>query len=79
MPQRGDIVFFDGVAHVALATGSGSDVLTFWPPPDTPFVRNIFGAVEDRVKMFTIEELSVWWGANMPPPPVIEFARPAWH
>jgi hypothetical protein len=39
IPIRGDIVFFEGAAHVALATGARdgmrrSKVLSFWPPPD---------------------------------------------
>lgn len=75
IPQRGDLVFFDGLAHVALATGKGSDVFTFWPPPNTPFTA---GGTLDRVKVFTIEELVTWWEAHMPPAPTVEFAAPAW-
>lgn len=75
MPQRGDLVFFDGLAHVALATGNGSEVFTFWPPPNTPFTP---GGTTDRVKMFTIEDLVAWWEANMPPRPTVEFAAPSW-
>ena len=75
MPQRGDLVFFDGLAHVALATGKGSEVYTFWPPPNTPFA---LGGTTDQVKVFTIEALATWWAANMPPAPVIQFASPSW-
>lgn len=75
MPQRGDLVFFDGIAHVALATGTGSEVYTFWPPPNTPFTP---GGTTDKVKIFTIESLVAWWTANMPPEPVVEFAAPRW-
>jgi len=75
MPQRGDMVFFNGLAHVALATGSGSEVYTFWPPPNTPFTA---GGTTDRVKVFTIEALVAWWSANMPPAPVVEFGAPRW-
>jgi hypothetical protein len=75
MPQRGDIVFFDGIAHVALATGNGSEVYTFWPPPNTPFTA---GGTTDKVKVFTIEALVLWWAANMPPQPVVEFGPPSW-
>lgn len=75
MPQRGDIVFFDGIAHVALATGAGSDVYTFWPPPNTPFTP---GGTTDKVKVFTIEQLVTWWTANSPPAPVVEFGAPSW-
>ena len=73
--QRGDLVFFDGLAHVALATGNGSEVFTFWPPPNTPFT---LGGTTDQVKVFTIEDLVAWWVANMPPAPIVEFAAPAW-
>jgi len=75
MPQRGDIVFFDGIAHVALATGSGSDVYTFWPPPNTPFTP---GGTTDKVKVFTIEALVAWWSANLPPAPTVQFGAPRW-
>ena len=75
LPQRGDLVFFDGLAHVAMATGNASEVYTFWPPPNTPFA---FGGTTDKVKVFSIESLVSWWTANMPPAPVVEFAAPAW-
>jgi hypothetical protein len=75
MPQRGDLVFFDGLAHVALATGNGSEVYTFWPPPNTPFTA---GGTTDKVKTFTIEDLVKWWAANLPPAPVVEFVAPSW-
>ena len=75
MPQRGDLVFFNGLAHVALATGNGSEVFTFWPPPNTPFTP---GGTSDRVKKFTIEALVTWWETNMPPKPTVEFAAPNW-
>jgi hypothetical protein len=75
MPQRGDIVFFDGIAHVAMATGSGSDVYTFWPPPNTPFS---LGGTTDMVKVFSIEALVAWWSANLPPAPRVQFAAPSW-
>lgn len=74
-PQRGDIVFFNGLAHVALATGTMSEVYTFWPPPDTPFVM---GGSPDRVKVFTIEDLVNWWESNMPPAPLVQFGAPRW-
>jgi hypothetical protein len=75
MPQRGDLVFFNGLAHVALATGNGSEVYTFWPPPNTPFTP---GGTTDKVKVFTIEDLVSWWATHMPPAPRVEFAAPAW-
>jgi hypothetical protein len=76
MPQRGDMVFFNGIAHVALATGAGSSVYTFWPPPNTPFT---LGGTTDKVKVFTIEALVKWWTENIPGgAPKVEFAAPAW-
>ena len=75
MPQRGDLVFFDGVAHVGLATGSGSNIYTFWPPPNTPFTP---GGTTDKVKIFTIEDLVAWWVPNFKSTPVVEFGAPAW-
>ena len=79
-PLRGDIVFMDGIAHVAMATGNvdgagRAEVISFWPPPNTPFTR---GGTLDSVKVTTIEELSDWWAANMPPAPVVELAAPPW-
>jgi hypothetical protein len=74
-PQRGDLVFFNGILHVALATGKGSEVYTFWPPPDTPFKP---GGTEDRVKVFTIEDLVTWWAANYGKPPKVEIGAPSW-
>ena len=81
-PQRGDVVFFNGLEHVALATGtqstSGSEVYSFWPAPDIPFIANEVNAVKDRVKKLTIEELNKWWIENKKESPVIEFAKPEW-
>ena len=72
-PLKGDIVFMDGLAHVALATGDKDKVYTFWPPPDKPSVR---GTVDD-VKIRTIKSLSDYmtpiWGA-----PKVEFVSPSW-
>jgi Annexin len=79
-PLAGDLVFMDGMAHVALATGNvdgagRADVISFWPPPNTPFTR---GGTIDSVKHTTIEELVDWWAANMPPAPLVELAAPPW-
>jgi hypothetical protein len=76
MPQRGDLVFFNGIDHVALATGSGSDVYTFWPPPNTAFA--LVGGTTDQVKVSTIEALANWWPTSGRPPPTIQFGSPAW-
>jgi hypothetical protein len=79
-PLAGDIVFMDGMAHVAMATGNvdgagRAEIISFWPPPNTPFAP---GGTIDDVKVTTIEELVDWWTANMPPAPLVELAAPPW-
>ncbi|MGW3649396.1 eCIS core domain-containing protein [Streptomyces sp. NPDC000878] len=82
-PERGDLVFFNGLDHVALAAGQklGTDtvVYSFWPAPDVAFSDSLNGTV-DRVKECTIEELVTviqGWDPTGPAP-VVEFADPAW-
>ena len=75
MPQRGDLVFFDGLSHVALATGNKSEVYTFWPPPNTPFT---LGGTTDKVKIFTIEALVSWWIHDIGETPFVTFGAPSW-
>jgi hypothetical protein len=71
--SRGDLVFFNGLAHVALATGEGDKIYTFWPPPDKP---SSIGTI-DEVKISTIKALSDYmtpiWGT-----PVVTFGTPTW-
>ncbi len=60
IPIRGDIVFFDGPAHVALATGTRdgvgrTQVLSFWPPPN---IVTYSAGTLDEVKITTIEQLA---------------------
>jgi hypothetical protein len=80
-PIRGELVFMDGMAHVALATGNldaagRSEILSFWPPPNTPFTP---GGTLDSVKITTIEELRDYWAARRPPGfGSIEQAAPPW-
>lgn len=80
-PVRGELVFMDGIAHVALATGNldgagRSEILSFWPPPNTPFTP---GGTLDTVKITTIEELRDYWAARRPPGfATIELAAPPW-
>ena len=50
---EGDIVFFDGNGHVALATGKSDMVLTFWPPPDKRSIRRTV----DEVKVRSVKSL----------------------
>jgi hypothetical protein len=80
-PRRGDIVYFDGAAHVALGTGvvaadGSDDVYTFWPP--TSIATYTRGTV-DQVKTDTIEKLAAFID-NMHPGRacVVEFGAPPW-
>ncbi len=72
---RGDLVFFDGLAHVALATGNKDEVYTFWPPPD--FTSYTSGTV-DKVKKSTVATLSQWMLTNFGKTPSVTFGAPAW-
>ncbi len=77
-PHKGDLTFFNKLEHVAMATGTGSNVFTFWPAPDVPFFANAAGAVKDKVKIVTIEALFDWWKTNNHTEPLIEFGHPDW-
>jgi hypothetical protein len=74
--SRGDIVFFNNLAHVALATGERDDVYTFWPPPDNPS----YNGTVDRIKIRTIRAISAYmagvptWGGA----PTVTFGAPSW-
>ena len=72
--SRGDLVFFNGLDHVALATGEGDRIYTFWPPPDNP---SIPGTV-DRVKISTIRALSSYMTTHFGSTPVVTYGTPAW-
>jgi hypothetical protein len=79
-PERGDLVFFDGLGHVALAAGwqhlGETVVYSFWPAPDVDF-SDSYNGTADQVKLTTIEALSAAmqaWG----PAPLVQFARPVW-
>jgi uncharacterized protein YgiM (DUF1202 family) len=74
-PQRGDLVFFDDMSHVAMATGKGSEVYTFWPPPKSPWAG---GATVDKVKKETIESLDAWWKGYSGKSFNVTFAPPNW-
>lgn len=74
-PSRGDVVLFDGAAHVSLATGDGDKIYTFWPPPNTPFTA---GGTVDKIKTSTIKELYDWMKTNFGKAPVVTYYSPSW-
>ncbi len=73
-PLKGDIVYFNGLSHVAMATGkniplgngkTSPEIITFWPPPDQGFFlwnysTTKLDSVHDRVKKYTIDDLLNW-------------------
>jgi hypothetical protein len=71
--NRGDLVFFDDTSHVALATGKGDEILTFWPPPD----KGSYSGTVDKVKLSTVKALSDYmtpiWGT-----PPVTYGPGAW-
>lgn len=83
-PVLGDIVFFDGSSHIALATGTvnglgETEIYSFWPPPNTPFnVADPQLATIDQVKRTTIEALNTYWVGEGYPAFVVEYATANW-
>jgi hypothetical protein len=78
-PNRGQVVFFNGAAHVALGNGivdgtGRAQVWTFWPPPGTAFTP---GGTLDQVKLSTIEELVNFMVAHFGPT-AVEISLPPW-
>ena len=74
-PERGDLVFFSGAAHVTLATGKGDELLTFWPPPNEEPTK---AGTVDEVKMSTIEDLHGWIWHFAKFTPKMKIGKPAW-
>jgi len=77
-PHRGQIVFFNGADHVALAEGyrdgtGRSVIISFWPPPGQPSIPN----TADKVKRTTIEEL-VNYMVGAFGPTTVDFASSPW-
>jgi len=72
LPSEGDIVFFNGANHAALATGRGDEIISFWPPPDQ--VPYGYGTV-DAVKITTISALVDFMGSNTE----VTFGDPYWR
>jgi hypothetical protein len=94
LPQRGQLVFWDGSNHIAMVTGrivEGSpEVYTFWPPPDVEMgpspipehPEKMGWATQDKVKTSTIQALSAWMNAGRDedgaPHVVVEVGVPVW-
>lgn len=77
--NRGELIFFDGISHVALATGNKDEIITFWPPPDVAFDTSAPGyATLDKVKTSSIKELSDWMSSSFGAAPVVTHGHPGW-
>jgi hypothetical protein len=84
-PVRGDVVLFNDVEHVALATGrkasaDNSAVVSFWPPPmwnDPDFESGVVIPVQ----ITTIEEIDEWWRRHQPHKTqfMLAFGSPRWE
>ena len=72
--NRGDLVFFNGAEHVALATGDGEKVYTFWPPPG----KKSFSNTIDEVKIETITDLVNYMNSTWGGPTKVTFGKPIW-
>jgi hypothetical protein len=84
IPNRGDLVLFNGIDHVALARGRGTETDTFWPPPDVAVQSGLAGgrryvvATPDRVKRFNIEQLAAACDGPNPGSCTVSFGPPPW-
>jgi hypothetical protein len=79
-PARGDIVFFNGMDHVAMATGTfdaegRSEILSFWPPPGD-WDRK---AKVEEVKLVTVEAIKTWWTSHGRGAARVSFGPPSWR
>jgi hypothetical protein len=82
LPLPGDIVLFDGLSHVVMATGvvrigpvGGTEVISFWPAP----AQTNFGPrTQTTVEFTTIEALDAWWATNNGARPTVTFGAPNW-
>ena len=72
--KRGQLVFFDGANHVALATGKSDQVLTFWPPPN---ITTYLPGTIDEVKVSSISALNKYMKKYMKTPKVT-IGDPIW-
>ncbi|MEV4319759.1 hypothetical protein [Actinocrispum sp. NPDC049592] len=91
-PERGQLVFWNGASHVAMATGRmvnvdpndpesplSPEVYTFWPPPDKEFTRTPEGlATQDKVKTSTIQGLVAAMARMKISPVDVTVGTPVW-
>ena len=82
-PVCGDIVLFDGLAHVAIATGrsdsTGTEVLSFWPAPVKSAAEFGPHGTPTQMLLTTIEALGAWMNLAFHQVPKITFGSPDWQ
>jgi cell wall-associated NlpC family hydrolase len=69
---RGDIVFFNGRAHVAIATGGGNQIQSLWTLPDNPPARR------DGFQSTTVEAVADAMEQNLMGRPRVQVAPCPW-
>jgi hypothetical protein len=89
-PLPGDIVLFDGLDHVAAATGqliqgpmldsataTGARIVSFWP---APAMAEFGPKTRTKVAFTTIEAILAWFSVKMPgtTAPKVTFGSPNW-
>ena len=94
-PQAGDIVLFNKLDHVVMATGRGifgvqapqetvmvpgREIVNFWPAPEIG-PQEFDPPVQTTVIRTTVEAIQKWFTTVFPndPPLVVEFGSPNWQ
>ncbi len=82
LPVRGDIVLFDGLGHVAVATGEadnhGTQVYSFWPAPGLAPNQFHPSGTPTTMQVTTVEALGAWMNNAFGASPKITFGSPNW-
>lgn len=74
--QRGDLVFFNNVEHVTLATGEGQSVYSFWPVLRNP--NHSYRGMRDEIRIEDISFIRTRIAEIDEGVPIVTYARPAW-
>lgn len=85
VPAAGDSVFFDGLDHVAIATGKrvsapfpngGAQIVSFWPAPE----QDNFGpGAKATVALVTIEQILEWCRSHNMAVKQVTIGPPDWN
>lgn len=81
-PVCGDIVLFDGLAHVAVAVEAdkmSTNVVSFWPAPDMKMSEINPAGTVTTMQVTSIEAIGAWMNLNFGRAPKITFGSPSWQ